>query len=311
MRPIRHVLVPVDFSDLARNAFAHGAAIARRFDARLTALYVSPFYAPPEHWRTLSIPPLDLDRRRALEKELREFASSSGASSAEANTIVREGDPAREVLSYASAAHVDLVVLGTHGRRGFQRWVVGSVTNRVTRNADCMVLVVPPGAAAKDSPRVLCAVDLTESSDETIERAAAFARSMSAHLTVFHVVDGPHGYEPWVLTGQTHEQARAALVETARESLEKRTARHAWGSLTAAVHVVAGEPRNEIERALAGGFDLAVLGVRPSSGIDRFFFGSTAQHVLHGTLRPVLLVPHTSARTGHPAMEATGVGASS
>jgi nucleotide-binding universal stress UspA family protein len=310
MRPIRHVLVPVDFSDLSRGALAYGATLARGFDARLTALYVSPFYLTPEPWRAVSMPLLDSEQRRTMEQDLRDFTASACSGNVGMNTIVREGDPAQEILRYASSTRADLIVLGTHGRRGFQRWVVGSVTNRVARNADCLVVAVPPWPAEKGSARVLCAVDLSESSNETLERAAAFARAMSAHLTVLYVVDGPHGFEPWVLKGQTEAEARAELIEAARESLAQRTVHYAWG-LSTEVRVIAGQPPEEIERALGHGIDLAVIGVRPSSGIDRFFYGSTAQHVLRSALCPLLLVPHAPVGTEQVDTKAAGASAPS
>jgi nucleotide-binding universal stress UspA family protein len=79
--------------------------------------------------------------------------------------------------------------MGAHGRRGFEHWLMGSVTERVTRHARCPVLVVPPRHTKATFARVLCAIDLTESSAETLDYAAAVARATSAHLVVVHVLD--------------------------------------------------------------------------------------------------------------------------
>jgi nucleotide-binding universal stress UspA family protein len=155
-----------------------------------------------------------------------------------------------------------------------------------------MVLAVPPAARTKAVARVLCALDLSDSSAETLEQGAAIAEALGARLTVLSVADGSKWYEPWPSSGVDVEAERRAVTNAARERLRELIGRHAPGSTSVDVQVAFGRAHREIERVAAEGADMVVLGASSSSGVDRFFFGSTAQHVLRAGVCPVLLVRH-------------------
>ena len=111
--------------------------------------------------------------------------------------IQEAGDVHEEILAQLGAAHADLLVLGTHGRSGFQRLFLGSVTEKVIRHTTCPTLVVPP--RAPDVPattpvqfrRILCPVDFSESSLDALAYAINMAEEADGRLTLLHVVDIP------------------------------------------------------------------------------------------------------------------------
>jgi len=284
MTSVRHVLVPIDLSDGSRAALASASVLARAFSARLTALYVSP---------------RGVHDQGALEDELRSFVASFVAPAAgEPVPVVveaRAGDAADEILACGRERGADLIVLGMHSRRPVGRWFLGSVTEDVARRADCAVLAVPWGLDTPSLLRVVCAVDLSVSSAETLAHAAAAAHALRARLIVLHAVDGPHGFEPWTLSGMTEAEARRALCERERARLTELVAPYVRRGLSVELRVEEGDPRPIIERSLHGGVDMAVLGVRPSGRLDRFFYGSTVAHVLTAGVCPVLLVGHRQA----------------
>jgi nucleotide-binding universal stress UspA family protein len=292
MSKIARIVVAVDFSPGSRAALLGAAALAHELGARLLALHVAPPYVTYEPLPAFPAPaPLDPQRMGKIQEDLRAFVTPPGSDHPLAETFVREGDPASEILAHATESEADLLVLGTHGHRAFERWILGSVTERVARKAECSVLGVPPTAAgAAAAPRVLCALDLTDSSALTLEQAAEVAEARSAALVVLYVADGSHWYEPGPGSGVDALEERRAVTKFAREKLLALVGQHVSKGVPVDVQVAFGRAPREIERVAAEGAGLVVLGASSSRGVDRFFFGSTAQHVLRAGVGPVLLV---------------------
>jgi nucleotide-binding universal stress UspA family protein len=133
---IRHILFPTDFSDVAREAGATAVALARQFGAALTILYVVPPVTDPSPSAGLSALAAELGPGLAIKTE------------------VASGIPARRIVSYAQQHGIDLIVMGTHGRTGLSRALLGSVTEAVVRRAPCRVLTVPATPAASEPASV-------------------------------------------------------------------------------------------------------------------------------------------------------------
>jgi len=309
MRKVQKILVPIDFSDASGSALDYALMLAPRLGAAVTALFVSPQHAWYEQLPAFPRPePLDPARRRRLEEDLRRFVTRSGSAQPVADVVLREGDPADEILAQAASSEADLIVLGTHGRRRFERWSLGSVVDRVAREAERPVLTVPPHLRAPVIARVLCAVDLSDFSAETLEHGFALAQVMEARLAVLYVAEGTHWYEPWPISGVDPQAVRQAIAESARQRLSELVAHHVPEGFPVEVSVTVGRAQREVVRVAGEGADLVVLGVRSTHGVDRLFFGSTAQHVLRAGICPVLLVrqPRTAASEPHPTEGAAG-----
>ncbi len=136
------ILIPTDGSEQAKRAAKKGIELATEHDATVHGLYViEPVYTADVGTGQI-IEALRAEGKRAVEA-LAEQAEAKGLT---ATTAVREGVPHKEILAYAEENDVDLVVMGTHGRSGLDRYLLGSVTEKVVRTADCPVLTVrPPG----------------------------------------------------------------------------------------------------------------------------------------------------------------------
>ncbi|SDM98377.1 Nucleotide-binding universal stress protein, UspA family [Halogranum gelatinilyticum] len=134
------ILVPTDGSDAAMNAVDHAVDLARQYDATLHVLAV----VDPTSFSTLDVDPSTVVV--AMERQAREAAQRVETVAEEAGvaieTAVVRGDPARTITTYATDNEADLVVMGTHGRSGLDRYLLGSVTERVVRTADVPVLTV-------------------------------------------------------------------------------------------------------------------------------------------------------------------------
>ena len=290
---IAHVLCPVDFSEISQHALDHAAAIARWYEARLTLLYV--FANLP----TMDLPPLvleDADRERLLS-DLRRMAAAVPRDVPIEFCIQEAGFVHEEIVAQLGATHADLLVLGTHGRSGFQRLFLGSVTEKVIRKTTCPTLVVPPRApdVPAGSPiqfrRILCAVDFSESSLDALAHAINMAEEADAQLTVLHVVEFPPmlNEEP-TLPAVDLSRLREAAASDGRRKLEELIPEEARTYCTVDTAVVEGRAYREILRqATERQSDLIVMG-HGRGAFDLLLFGSTTHHVIRASACPVLIV---------------------
>jgi universal stress protein A len=144
MMTIHRILVPFDFSEPSTRALDCAKVMAERFGATLDVMYVvpNPYLADPTGVSG-PLPPDFLDNlvedaRSGLDKSL----PPADRERFKAGTIVKVGDARSEILAYAQSEHVDLIVMGTHGRGGMAHLVLGSVAERIVRAAPCPVLTV-------------------------------------------------------------------------------------------------------------------------------------------------------------------------
>ena len=140
------ILVPIDFSKCARAALVAATKIAQaRPSATIITLHVDPGIVPTYDDELGELAPMRWYHRLRLQVEERHAKSS-----APIEEIVAHGEPVAEIVKKASELDADLIVIGTHGRTGLSRLVLGSVTEGVLRNAPCPVLCVRPGKTSYD-----------------------------------------------------------------------------------------------------------------------------------------------------------------
>jgi universal stress protein A len=139
----KRICCPVDYSDASRTALVEAAELARRIDGKLTVVSVSEiepaavtFDAPPVTSRQETG-----EARRALDRWVGDAAAIAPG---RVRGELLSGEPATEIVKFLRDGRFDLVAMGTHGRRGLERLMLGSVTERVVRAAPCSVLVVRP-----------------------------------------------------------------------------------------------------------------------------------------------------------------------
>ena len=291
---IERILCPIDFSDTSHHALAHAAAIAKWYEARLTMLYV--FVSLP----TVDVPPLVLDEedRARLSAQLREFASLVPRE-VPVDYQVREAGLVHDaIVTQVDATKADMLVLGTHGRSGFQRLFLGSVTEKVMRKVKCPTLIVPPRVPdiAPDAPvqfrRILCPIDFSDSSLAALEYAFNMAEEADAQLTLLHVTEVPAALtqEPFVVDVEL-SRVREAAVSDARRRLEMLIPEEARAYCKVDTAVVEGRAYREILRQAAEKkTDLVVMGVHGRGALDLLLFGSTTHHVIRASTCPVLIV---------------------
>lgn len=303
MVPIERVLCPVDFSEASRHAIDHATVIARWYKASITALHVYtpmfmpvPGLPPPED----RVPEAELTRMHAETAACFERASADGVG---VNVLIDIGQPARCILSRSVALGADLIVMGTHGASGFERLLLGSVTEKVLRRAPCPVLSVPPQAQATSTlpfRRLLCAVDFSGSSLSALELASSLAKESDAALTILHVVEWPWQEPPPPVSRELPPEQAAALAEfrryletSATERLKALVPEAVRDGCAMEPRVAHGKSYVEILRVAAeDDADLIVMGVHGRNPADVMLFGSTTNHVVRRATCPVLTLRH-------------------
>jgi nucleotide-binding universal stress UspA family protein len=280
---IRRILCPVDFSTCSVRALQQAFAVSGWYGAAVAVMHV---HGVPEL-------PLMVDRDR-LATELRTFVTTEAPAGCEVDCVLEEGDDVRRaILRRAAESKDDLIIMGTHGRSGFQHLLLGSIAERVIRTSETPVVVVPPGAATPKAGeihgwRIVCATDFSDGSARALEYAAAFAAQTRAALTVAHIVEIPDDFG---------EDAAGDISDyrTARFERAQAPLLAAIEPLQRACHVtpllLGGRPSTEILRlADEQQADLIVMGVHGRGAVDRMIFGSVTEHVVRRATCSVLTV---------------------
>ena len=299
---IRRILCPVDFSDYSRHSFDRAVAIARACGASICVLHVLPVASGvaaipfgPEGPGPFGLHTLN---REQILTELPRFLGIDGKSGVPVDLHVSEA-PAihQEIMFLADRVAVDLIVLGTHGRSGFERLVLGSVAEKVLRTSPLPVMTVPPHAAAAPPAgrqpfrRILCASDFSSGSDGALHYAGSLAQRLAAELLALHVIQPIAVAADPIVAGLDPETYRADLERAAAKRLEEMIP--AWIRSTCATTelLATGKPYVEILRVAAERqVDLIVMSVHGRNALDRLVFGSTTEHVVRRAACPVLTI---------------------
>jgi nucleotide-binding universal stress UspA family protein len=302
MVEIRRILCPIDFSDFSRRAFDHAVAIARWYESTITVLHISPSPSVVVYPTGPALVPaavLTPDDRDQLLSSMREFADAEAGSQIRVEFELGEGSAATEILARAASTKPDLIVMGTHGRSGFERLVLGSVTEKVLRKAPCPVLSVPrqipdavpaPGVIFK---QILCAIDFSDCSMHALNYAMSLAQEADARLAVVHVIETPPEAADFRQGAfglpQSVTEYIAASEEERRALLRDAVPETVRAYCTVETIMRTGKPYREILRVASEQHsDLIVIGIHGRGAADLLFFGSTAQHVVRQALCPVL-----------------------
>jgi nucleotide-binding universal stress UspA family protein len=291
------ILCPIDLSDHSRHALEYAVGIGRHYGASLTTLYVIP--PPVPAVPTFDSPaypgyvytPEDLD---AIEREVRNFVDS-GHSGMSIESRVVQGFAVGQILDVAASMAADLIVVGTHGRGGFQRLVLGSVAERVIARVSLPVMAIPPHmpdvAPVGPAPfaNILCGIDYTPSSQKALDYATLLARESAGQLTLVHVVEIPTD-EPALATGIRGVVEEGVFVTAARGRLHAVLPDEVFHRHAGQVVVKTGKPyRGILDVAERQHCDLIVLGAHGNLA-NVLGVGSTTNHVLRDATCPVLTV---------------------
>jgi nucleotide-binding universal stress UspA family protein len=302
MLKIERILCPVDFSECSAKAYDYAYSLALRYSAKLyvehviellTASY--PYYNFPDvagnniYW----------DLTGGAEERLQEMVKHRSMNGLEAEMVVHKGFVPDSILAFAQDQRADLIVMGTHGRRGLDRLVMGSVTESILRKASCPVLAVRKPAHDFVRPeqtqdpvrlqKILLCTDFSECANSATKYAMSLAQEYNSKLILLNVVEE-----------FPKEGAQGVMCEAVAklEALVPQEARN-WCAVKAMVRMV--KPYQEIiQVAVEQQADVVILGVRGHSAVDVAVFGSTTHRVLQLGPCPVLTVHDSQSREYQP-----------
>lgn len=299
MLHIDTILYPTDFSTSAEVALPYALDLARRHNADLHLLHVAPTFGdnPLKGVFEAGVDKEAFSQRlrEAADEQMQKILSAQDVSGVRMKHIHLHGSaPGEIIIEYAVAENVDLLVLGTHGRRGLRRLLLGSVAQEVIHRAICPVLAVQE-TAAQEMParvgRILVPIDFSVYSVNALAYAKQLAALYDATLDVLHVID-PVLDEYLQKAGWINRDRVEREVEAkAREKLVWLSNEVQGPDPTEMTqHVTMGNPPVQIvDFAKEHGADLIVMASHGLRGLNGYPVGSVTERVLRAALCPVFM----------------------
>jgi nucleotide-binding universal stress UspA family protein len=282
---LRHLLVATDFSPIADAALDRAVAIAKAHGARLTLAYAEAVVDPRATGESASALATELeslasalkdDERKQLDARLDRIR----AEGIEVDTAVRGGPPDEAITELATAVKANLIVVGTHGRTGIGRFLLGSVAELIVRRASCDVLVSRGVATSGMFGKPVVATDFSS----TAERALLSAMDLvgpGVPIQLVHAWQYPVGSWGLALLGQQSSAAttvRDAITRTADEHAARLLSAHKRDGHPLAFELAEGPAADVVTRlAEERGYDLVAIGTHGYRGFERFLLGSVAE----------------------------------
>jgi len=290
------LLVPFDGGEHALAALEHALELAADHDATVHVLYVIDTTTNPLV--------VSKDEVRAGLREVGEDAAGRAFAAAEERadehgvdltTELREGKPAVQILESVGDLDVDLIVMGTHGRSGLRRLVLGSVAEKVLRTTNVPALLVPPAATVDgvdvEYREILLPTDGSEGAETAVDWGLKLADSYDGRIhTIYSVDTGRFAGEGEVIgmyeaLERTGEAALDTVRQQAREAGVDVTATLGTGSAARAIRSYSEDPD----------VDLIVMGPHGRSGVERYLIGSVTESVVRHAEVPVCCIPLSEA----------------
>jgi nucleotide-binding universal stress UspA family protein len=273
MANVKRVLAPTDLSDSDAAPLRYAAMMAARFGATLTVMYADPILYGDGY---LPLPDDERILRDQIDQRVGEWIP--GASY---GTLVVPGQPVGSILRAATDEKVDLIVMGTHARRGFHRALVGSVAEGVIHGSECPVITVSQRSAPVQSgqpavSRILCPINFSETAYASLRWASRMASAFRTELVVVHVVEPNAPPDSHTDPGRLREwiEPELANVVSFRELV---------------LH--GGAAERVLDCAEDIGADLLVIGAQHKIFRDTTVIGTTTERLVRYASCPVMIVP--------------------
>jgi nucleotide-binding universal stress UspA family protein len=275
------ILCPTDFSPGAEQALRVAVRIATEQGAELVIAHAT--YLPSSVFAgELPFPPDAI--QRLLEEEQRELEGATRSAielgAQRVSSQFLSGQPwAQIVEALDTDPAFDLVVMGTQGRSGLSRVLLGSVAEKVVRHARCPVLAVRPDSKLAPYTNVLCPIDFSDTSQHAVELAGALTRPGGTGITLLHVIEAPVAFSGEPLAPaflQDLSKRSSELLEQWASRLREQV------SVAVVTRSRLGNPGSQTLAVLHEDrtFDLVAMGSHGRTGLRRALIGSVAEKVV-------------------------------
>jgi nucleotide-binding universal stress UspA family protein len=290
----KRILVATDFSEYSKVALDICLGASKCMKTKLYVLHTIEKF--PHDYVHLLSGTTHSNMKQKLEEEamnkIKAMLPEELLGSEDIVPIVRFGKPFLEIIKVAKEKDVDLMAIGTHGRAGVDRVILGSVAERVVRKAGCTVMVIR-NRKYVGFKRIIVPIDFSDWSRKALEYAVATARAHSSKLTILHVYEGSF-VEPYVNAANSEEEANEIMKEIERVNETKYDEFLKTVDLSGVEYeklLKKGIPETEIvDIAMEKQANLIVMGTHGRSGIKHILIGSTAEEVVRAVHCDIIIV---------------------
>ena len=295
----RNILLPTDFSPCANAALHQAVTIAERFQGTVTMLHVVAIHEsdPSTVKALIAASSLSYDKIITTAEEMLHTKDGMIETPVLIERVLLRGiSPTSEILSYAAEHHPDLIVMGTHGRTGIRRLIMGSVAEKIIRLSESPVMTVRCGSDGKPQGypnyrSILLPVDFSKASTNALWTASEIARKYGSILTLLHVTEAPEFTGYLESDDLDNEELSNIRIEEAENNLADLLSEAPLDGIEVYTRVIFGRPgRKIVEFAHKEDIDLIIIPSHGKSGFEKLLMGSNVNKVVHRADIPVLVL---------------------
>ncbi|MBI4471493.1 MAG: universal stress protein [Acidobacteria bacterium] len=282
MIQIKKILCPVDFFPASERALKYASKLATNYGAKLKLLHVVSPIIPAAYEYPLKLASLVESLEKSSRREIGRLMRKLKAPDVDGE--VRVGSIYEQIQAEVESFQPDLIVMGTHGRRAFERWFLGSNTEHMLRRSSVPLLTISASGKSRMLPRqfkrILVTTDFSDGTADALNYAFSIAQENQSKLTLLHVVHNPNLSDGGPVTKGLEHRLDQLVPRDVRNWCDVKT------------RVDTGVPYQRIlQIAKTGKFDLLVMNIHGKGMLDRALLGTTAERVVRAAACPVMLIP--------------------
>jgi len=286
MITIKTILCPVDFFPASDAAVNYAAGLAGNYGAGIHLLHVITPVPVAAYEYPVDTTEITKAIEARAEEELGLLEARLRQRGINAASEIRVGDVYDEIKRSIATVKPEILVMGTHGRRGLERWFMGSTTEKLLRHSPVPLITIN-AEEKQNSPqfkRILVTTDFSEGTADALAYAFSVAQENESRISLLHVIND--------VTADVSGKYRQSLIQGVREQLEKLVPAEARVWCDVETLVATGVPYRLVLRVLEDEkIDLLVMNIHGKGMLDRALLGSTAERVVRVAPCPVMLIP--------------------
>ena len=288
MITISKILCPVDFFPASDAAVNHAVGLAANYEARIHLVHVITPLLPTAYEYAIDTAAVMDSLEKNARDEMEKLAARAKQAGVQADIEIRIGDVYDEIKYAIEAEKPELLVMGTHGRRGVERWFMGSTTEKLLRHSPVPLLTISASGEKFGSVprfrRILVTTDFSEGTADALSYAFSVAQENEARITLLHVIHD--------VAADVSGKYRDSLIQGVEKQLQDLVPAEARNWCDVVTRVETGVPYRIILRTLEDEkVDLLVMNIHGKGMLDRALLGSTAERVVRAAFCPVMAIP--------------------
>lgn len=298
MITMKKILYPTDFSRCANQAFWHALYLSRQYNAELHLFHATVLHDDDPHNPASLFPDIQKIHKQLQDisiKKMDYILESYHADDINVKKIEQRGfATAPSILEYAKNNDIDLIILGTHGRRNLEHLILGSVAEEVVQFAHCPVLTIREQKHPKkieELENILIPIDFSKNAEQTLTYALEIATRYQTKLKCLHVVEQTVHPSFYIMGANSIFDLMPDIKSKSVEAMKKLIRNSQKHNINVEYYVEEGNPAHEVVKfAETNKIDLIVLSTHGLTGLEHFLIGSVAEKIIRRAPCPVFTV---------------------